>query len=100
MFLQIEYQPNIHQRQWYDMRIAIFTEIRRLVEKLITFSCIFELQKLCNLTAKLNKSLSTSTWMKWEDFSIQMLTAHEGNGVENYCPWGEIQPWRTIHRGP
>ena len=20
MFLQIEYQPNIHQRQWYDMK--------------------------------------------------------------------------------
>ena len=20
--------------------------------------------------------------------------------VENYCPWGEIQPWPTIHLSP
>ena len=56
MFLQIEYQPIIHQRRWYDrgVRIAVFTEIKHSVEELITFSSIFGPQKLCNLTARLN----------------------------------------------
>ena len=63
MFLQIEYQPNSYQWQWYDMRseVAIFTEIRHLVQELITILSIFGHQKLCHLTAGLNKSLSIST---------------------------------------
>ena len=41
--------------------IAIFTEIRHLVEELITFLSFFGPQKLGILTARLNKSLSIST---------------------------------------
>ena len=45
----------------WGVRIAIFTEIRHLVEELITFLSFFGPQKLGILTAKLNKSLSIST---------------------------------------
>ena len=41
----------------WGVRIAIFTEIRHLVEELITFLSIFGPQKLGILTARLNKSL-------------------------------------------
>ena len=59
IFLQIKYQPNIHQGQWYDMRshdCFFFTEIRHLVEELIAFLYFFGPQKLSILTARLNKS--------------------------------------------
>ena len=45
----------------WGVRIAIFTEIRHLVEELITFLSFFGPQKLGILTARLNKSLSIST---------------------------------------
>ena len=32
-------------------------------------------------------------------YSIQILTAHEGNGGK-LLSRGETQPWPTIHRGP
>ena len=41
----------------WGVRIAIFTEIRHLVEELITFLSFFGPQKLRILTARLNKSL-------------------------------------------
>ena len=41
--------------------IAIFTEIRHLVEELITFLYFFGPQKLSILTARLNKSLLIAT---------------------------------------
>ena len=50
----------------WGVRIAIFTEIRHLVEELITFLSIFGPQNLYNFTARLNKSLSILTWMHWE----------------------------------
>ena len=45
----------------WGVRIAIFTEIRHLVEELITFLSFIGLQKLGILTARLNESLSIST---------------------------------------
>ena len=45
----------------WGVMIAIFTEIRHLVEELITFLSFFGPQKLSILTARLNKSLSIST---------------------------------------
>ena len=46
MFLQFEYQPNIHQPLWYD----IFTEIGHLVEGLITCLSILDLKYCALLT--------------------------------------------------
>ena len=54
----------------WGVRIAIFTEIRHLVEELITFLSIFGPQKLGILTARLNKSLSISTSIQWEGISV------------------------------
>ena len=54
----------------WGVRIAIFTEIRHLVEELITFLSIFGLQKWGILTARLNKSLSISTSIQWEGISV------------------------------
>ena len=45
----------------WGVMIAIFTEIRHLVEELITFLYFFGPQKLSILTARLNKSLLIST---------------------------------------
>ena len=45
----------------WGVMIAIFTEIRNLVEELITFLYFFGPQKLSILTARLNKSLLIST---------------------------------------
>ena len=45
----------------WGVMTAIFTEIRHLVEELITFLSFFGPQKLSILTARLNKSLSIST---------------------------------------
>ena len=42
----------------WGVRIAIFREIRHLVEEFIIFLSIFGRQKLCILTARLNKSLN------------------------------------------
>ena len=74
IFLQIKYQPNIHQCHGgimiWGVRIAISTEIRHLVEELITFLSIFGLQKWGILTARLNKSLSISTSIQWEGISV------------------------------
>ena len=50
----------------WGVRMAIFTEIRHLVEELITFLSIFGYQKLGILTARLNRSLSLSTSIQWE----------------------------------
>ena len=54
----------------WGVRIAIFTEIRHLVEELITFLSIFGPQKLNILTARLNKSLSISTSIQREGISV------------------------------
>ena len=54
----------------WGVRIAIFTEIRYLVEELITFLSIFGPQKLVILTARLNKSLSISTSIQWEGICV------------------------------
>ena len=54
----------------WGVRIAIFTEIRHLVEELITFLSFFGLQKWGILTARLNKSLSISTSIQWEGISV------------------------------
>ena len=45
----------------WGVMIALFTEIRHLVEELITFLSFFGPQKLSILTARLNKSLLIST---------------------------------------
>ena len=45
----------------WGVMIAIFTEIRHLVEELITFLYFFGPQKLSILTARLNESLLIST---------------------------------------
>ena len=45
----------------WRVRIAIFTEIRHLVEELVTFLSFFGPQKLGILTARLKNSLSIST---------------------------------------
>ena len=66
----------------WGVRIAIFTEIRHLVQELITFLSIFGLQKWGILTARLNKSLSISTSIQWEGISVlkhaQNLHSKEG----------------------
>ena len=45
MFLQVEYEPNIHQRRWYDMRCEDCNFHRnqtfQVVEELITCFSIF-----------------------------------------------------------
>ena len=69
-------KSNINQRftngggMIWGVRIPIFTEIRHLVEELITFLSIFGPQKLDILTARLNKSLSISTSIQWEGISL------------------------------
>ena len=57
--MQVNTKPQVYGMK--GVMIAIFTEIRHLVEELITFLSFFEPQKLVILTARLNKSLSIST---------------------------------------
>ena len=94
IFLQIKYQPNINQRRWYDMRneeaIATFTEIRHLVEELITFLSIFGPQELGTLTARLNKSLSISTSIQWEGISV----LKHAQSLHSYCENNSF--WKTL----
>ena len=55
----------------WGVRIAIFTEIRHLVEELITFLSIFGLQKWGILTARLNKSLSINFNSMRGDYCVE-----------------------------
>ena len=64
VFLQIKYQPNIHQWRWYDMRSEDCNFYRnqtfgRRTDHLFVF--FFLPQKLGILTARLNRSFSIST---------------------------------------
>ena len=66
MFLQIEYQPNIHKQRWYDMRSGDYNFHRnqifgRRTEHLFIFGPKFD---------RLQESLSISTWMQWEGISV------------------------------
>ena len=88
MFLQIEYQPNIHQRWWYDkwVRIAIFTEIRHLVEELITPSCLFldfkyfAIWQLHSIKASQYQLECNERWLVYKYWLLMR------GMVENYCP--------------
>ena len=70
------YKSNINQTftigggMIWGVRTAIFTEIRYLVEELITLLSIFGPQKLSILTARLNKSLSISNSIQWDGISV------------------------------
>ena len=60
IFLQIIYQPNIHQRRWYDKRSEDFNfygnqTFDRRIDHLFVF---FWTSEIGILTARLNKSLS------------------------------------------
>ena len=72
------------------VRIAIFTEIKHLVEELITFLSIFGPQKLGILTARLNKSLSISTLIQREGISV---LKHAQN-LHSYCEDDSF--WKTL----
>ena len=76
----------------WGVRIAIFTEIRHLVEELITFLSIFGPQKLDILTARLNKSLSISTSMQvqWEGISV----LKHAQSLHSY--WENNSFWKTL----
>ena len=57
----------------WGVRIAIFTEIRQLVGyKNLSPFCLFLDLKICAIwqLARLNKSLSVSTWMQWKGISV------------------------------
>ena len=74
----------------WGVRIAIFTEIRHLVEELITFLSIFGPQKLGILTARLNKSLSISTLIQWEGISV----LKHAQSLHSYCENNSF--WKTL----
>ena len=74
----------------WGVRIAIFTEIRHLVEELITFLSIFGPQKLDILTARLNKSLSISTSIQWEGISV----LKHAQSLHSY--WENNSFWKTL----
>ena len=74
----------------WGVRIAIFTEIRHLVEDLITFLSIFGPQKLGILTARLNKSLSISTSIQWEGISV----LKHAQSLHSYCENNSF--WKTL----
>ena len=74
----------------WGVRIAIFTEIRHLVEELITFLSIFGPQKLGILTARLNKSLSISTSIQWEGISVLKHTQSLHSYCENNSFWKNL----------
>ena len=71
--------------------IAIFTEIRHLVEELITFLYFFRPQKLSILTARLNKSLLISTsYSIWEGIS----GLKHAQNLHSYCENSSF--WKTL----
>ena len=74
----------------WGVRIAIFTEIRHLVEELITFLSIFGPQKLGILIARLNKSLSISTSIEWEGISV----LKHAQSLHSYCENNSF--WKTL----
>ena len=85
----------------WGVMIAIFTEIRHLVEELITFLCFFGPQKLSILTARLNKSLSISTSNSMRgDLCVE---ACPGQNLHSYCEnssfwkilWWDV--WAIMH---
>ena len=63
IFLQIKYQPNIYQQQWYDMKSedCNFHRNQTFGRRIGHIFVYFGPQKLGILTARLNKSLSIST---------------------------------------
>ena len=78
MFLQTEYEPNIHQRWWYKLRSKdlkfhgnqTLTEIWSHFRLCMTF-------KMCNLTERLRESLNTSnSWMQWNVFNYARQNFH------------------------
>ena len=71
----------------WGVRISIFTEIRHLVEELITFLSIFGPQKLGISTARLNKSLSISTSIQWEGISVLKHAQNLHSCLENNSFW-------------
>ena len=84
----------------WGVRIAIFTEIRHLVEELITFLSIFGPQKLGILTAWLNKSLSISTSTQWEGISVLKHAQSLHNYCENNSFWKTLwwDMWAMMHK--
>ena len=76
----------------WRVRIAFFTEIRYLVEELITFLSIFWPQKLGILTARQNKSLSISTSIQWEGISVLKHAQNFHSYCENNRVW-KIRWW-------
>ena len=83
----------------WGVRIAIFTEIRHLVEELITFLSIFGPQKLGILTARLNKSLSISTSIQWEGISALKHAQSLHSYCENKSFWKNLwwDMWAMMH---
>ena len=75
----------------WGVMIAIFTEIRHLVEELITFLSFLGPQKLSILTARLNKSLSISISNSMRgDLSV---LKHAQN-LQSYCENSSF--WKTL----
>ena len=74
----------------WGVRIAIFTEIRHLVEELITFLSIYGPQKLGIFTGRLNKNLSISTSIQWEGISV----LKHAQSLHSYCENNSF--WKTL----
>ena len=80
----------------WGVMIAIFTEIRHLVEELITFLYFFGPQKLSILTARLNKISKYQLLIQWEGirlcWTFQQLK-HAQN-LHSYCENSSF--WKTL----
>ena len=83
----------------WGLRIAIFSEIRHLVEEFITFLSFFGPQKLGILTARLNKSLSISTSIQWEGISVLKHAQSLHSYCENNSFWNTLwwDMWAMMH---
>ena len=74
----------------WGVRIAIFTEIRHLVEELITFLSFSGPQKSGILTARLNKVSQYQLLIQWEGISV---LKHAQN-LHSYCKNNSF--WKTL----
>ena len=74
----------------WGVRIAIFTEIRHLVEELITSLSFFGPQKLSILTARLIKVSQYQLLIQWEGISV---LKHAQN-LHSYCKNKSF--WKTL----
>ena len=101
IFLQIKYQPNIHQRQWYDMRShdCNFYRNQTLGRRIDHLFVFFVPQKLGILTARLNKSLSISTCNSVRGISVLKHAQNLHSYCENNSFWKTLwwDMWAMMH---